>query len=234
MRETMRRMGRRLAAVALCVLAAGPLAVFPFAADAQQQPPRPQAQPARPAQAQPAPKPAAAPAAAAPMPGPVVAVVDIDRIRENSTAAKSVREQLDKHRSTFQDEISKQENELRNAEQDLNKQRSVLSPDAFNQRRQQFEQRVADVQRQVQSRRRQLETAFQNSMSEVNKAVVDAVQEVAVEHGANLVLPKTYIVMVDKAMELTDEVLALVNKKLPGIKVTLPAPVLAPASAPAK
>ena len=233
MRETSTRMRRGLVAIAVCALAV--LMAMPPAALAQQQQQRPAGQPApaAPRPAQPAAQPAAQSVAkpGEPMPGPVVAVVDIDRIRENSTAAKSVRDQLEKHRSTFQDEISKQENELRNAEQDLNKQRSVLSLDAFNQRRQQFEQRVADVQRQVQSRRRQLETAMANSMTEVNKAVVDAVQEVATSHGANLVLPKSQIILVDKAMELTEDVLTMVNKKLPNVRVTLPAPVVAPTPA---
>lgn len=222
----------------LIAIAAICLAAIPLAGNAQQQQ-RPPAQ-AAPKQQPAAPKaaPAAAPAAAptGPAPGqplvaPVIAVVDIDRIRESSNAAKSVRDQLEKHRSTFQDEISKQENDLRNAEQDLNKQRTVLSPEAFNQRRQQFEQRVAEVQRQVQNRRRQLETAMATSMTEVNRAVVDAVQEVATGHGANIVLPKSQIILVDKAMEITDEVLGNVNKKLPSVRVTLPAPTAAPAAA---
>ena len=221
MRHTMTRAGWLVAAIAL-----GALGAAPGAEAQQQQQQRPaQQQPApapRPAQAQPVPAPSG-PAAGQPIIAPIVAVVDIDRIRETSNAAKSVRDQLEKHRNAFQDEISKQENELRNAEQDLNKQRSVLSPEAFNQLRQQFEQRVAEVQRQVQSRRRQLESAMATSMTEVNRAVVDSVQEVATAHGANIVLPKSQIILVDKAMEVTDEVLATVNKKLQAVKVTLPA-----------
>ncbi|MGQ0674934.1 MAG: OmpH family outer membrane protein [Rhodospirillales bacterium] len=234
MRQSMMRAGPFFAVAAVFAMAAFPAAH----AQQQQRPPAqqpaprpaPQAQPA----AQPAPKPAAAapaagPAAGAPLIAPVVAVVDIDRIRESSNASKSVRDQLEKHRGAFQDEISKQENELRNAEQELNKQRTVLSPEAFNQRRLQFEQRVSEVQRQVQARRRQLESAMATSMTEVNRAVVDAVQEVATAHGANLVLPKSQIILVDKAMEVTEEVLVMVNKKLPAVKVTLPAAAAAPA-----
>jgi Skp family chaperone for outer membrane proteins len=218
-------MRRLITRTGLCAaFAISVLFAMPAAVQAQQQQQQQRQQPAP----KPAPKPAAQPAAApapaptGPLPAPIIAVVDVDRIRDNSTAAKSVRDQLEKQRQTFQDEISKQENDLRNAEQDLNKQRTVLSPEAFNQRRQQFEQRVAEVQRTVQARRRQLEGAMQTSMSQVNTAVVQSVQDIATARGATLVLPKSQIILVDKAMEVTDEVLAAVNRKLPTVKVTLP------------
>jgi outer membrane protein len=176
------------------------------------------------AQTQPAP--AAAPAAprqpAGPLPAPIIAVVDVDKIRESATAAKSVRDQLTKQQSTYQDDIAKQENDLRNAEQELNKQRTVLSPEAFAQRRQQFEQRVAEFQRQVQARRKQLDDAYKNSMVQVNKVVVDVIQEVATQRGATLMLPRSQIILSAPAMEVTDEVLDQVNRKLPTVRVTLP------------
>lgn len=211
------RAAGRLMALAVVSMAISPMAL----AQTQQQ--RPAQQQQRPA-AQPAP--AAAPAAprqpAGPLPAPIIAVVDVDKIRESATAAKSVRDQLTKQQSTYQDDIAKQENDLRNAEQELNKQRTVLSPEAFAQRRQQFEQRVAEFQRQVQARRKQLDDAYKNSMVQVNKVVVDVIQDVATQRGATLMLPRSQIILSAPAMEVTDEVLDLVNRKLPTVKVTLP------------
>lgn len=212
------------AAGRLMALAVVSMAIAPMAA-AQQQPQQQQQRPAQRPAAQPA-QPQAAPAQprqpAGPLPAPVIAVVDVDKIRESATAAKSVRDQLTKQQSTYQDDIAKQENDLRNAEQELNKQRTVLAPEAFAQRRQQFEQRVAEFQRQVQARRRQLDEAYKNSMVQVNKVVVDVIQEVAVARGATLMLPRSQIILSAPNMEVTDEVLDLVNRKLPTVKVTLP------------
>ena len=211
----------RLMAVAVVSMAITPMAY----AQTQQQQQRPAQQQQRPA-AQPAPAPAAAPAAprqpAGPLPAPIIAVVDVDKIRESAVAAKSVRDQLTKQQSAYQDEIAKQENDLRNTEQELNKQRTVLSPEAFAQRRQQFEQRVAEFQRSVQARRKQLDDAYKNSMVQVNKVVVDVIQEVAAQRGATLMLPRSQIILSAPAMEVTDEVLSQVNRKLPTVKVTLP------------
>jgi outer membrane protein len=230
-----RRAGWRMTAFAVALVSLSP---FALAQQQQQQQQRPaQAQPARPAQ-QPAaqqqppaaqPQPAAQPAPAAapkqppgPLPTPVIAVVDIDKIRQNASAAKSVREQLNKYQSQYQDEFAKLENELRNAGQELDKQRAVLSPEAFAQRRQQFEQRVADGQRSAQARKKQLNDALNNSVLQLDKVIVQVIQDVATQRGASLMLPRSQIILSHPAMEVTDEVLEQVNRKLPTVKVTLP------------
>jgi Skp family chaperone for outer membrane proteins len=204
----------RLTALSVALISLSSMAI----AQQQQQP--------RPAPAKPA-APAATPAAApkqppGPLPTPMLAVVDIDRIRQNAVAAKSVRDQLNKFQSTYQDEFAKLENDLRNAGQDLDKQRTVLSPEAFAQRRQQFEQRVAEGQRSAQARKKQLNDAFNNSMLQLDNAIVQVIQDVATARGANLMLPRSQIILSHPSMEVTDEVLDMVNRKLPTVKVTLP------------
>jgi len=210
------RAAGRLMALAVVSMAIAPMA---WAQQQQQRPAQTQQRQAAPP-AQPAAQPAAQPGG--PLPTPVIAVVDVDKIRESATAAKSVRDQLTKQQSAYQADIAKQENDLRNAEQELNKQRTVLAPEAFAQRRQQFEQRVAEFQRSVQARRKQLDDAYKNSMIQVNNVVVQVIQEVATQRGASLMLPRSQIILSHPAMEVTDEVLAQVNRKLPTVKVTLP------------
>jgi len=208
----------RLTAISVALVSLSSLAI----AQQQQQQQQQQRPPQQTRPAAPAAQPAAPRQPAGPLPAPIIAVVDVDKIRENATAAKSVRDQLVKQQSTYQDEIAKTENDLRNAEQDLNKQRTVLSPEAFAQRRQQFEQRVAEFQRSVQARRKQLDDAYKNSMVQVNKVVVDVIQDVATQRGATLMLPRSQIILSHPTMEVTDEVLDQVNRKLPTVKVTLP------------
>src|SRR5688500_16951311 len=77
--------------------------------------------------------------ALAELPAPVIAVVDVQYILQESVASKNIQKQLDAQRQTYQNEISKQEEKLRAAEQELNQQRSNLSADAFSQKRREFE-----------------------------------------------------------------------------------------------
>jgi outer membrane protein len=160
--------------------------------------------------------------ALAELPASVVAVVDVQFILQEAAASKSIQKQLEAQRETYQNEISKQEDRLRAVEQELNRQRSVLSPDEFAQKRREFEQQVADVQRTVQARKRVLDQAFNESMTKVRDTVLQIVTEVAGEQKATLVLAKQQAVLAEKSLDLTSAVLERVNRKLPTVPVTVP------------
>ncbi|MGE3622268.1 MAG: OmpH family outer membrane protein [Bdellovibrionales bacterium] len=153
---------------------------------------------------------------------PVIAVVDVQRILDESFAAQSVQKQLESHRAKFQAAISKEENELRKAEQDLNKSRDQLKPDAYSDREQLLRQRFLTVERHVQSRRKVLDQAFSDSMNAVRDGLLKVVNEIARQHGANIVLTKQQMVWSDPSFDLTDEVLAQLNDKLPQVTVKMP------------
>lgn len=159
--------------------------------------------------------------AAGPLPAPVLAIVDVQRILNDSLAATSVRKQVEAQRAKFQSEIEKEENGLRQAEQDLTKARDQLTPDVYADREQQLRQRFLAVERHVQARRKALEQTLADSMNAVRKSLLEVVDTVAHEHGANLVLVKELVVWTDKSLDVTDEVLARLNQKLPQVAVKM-------------
>jgi outer membrane protein len=163
----------------------------------------------------------AAPPAPAPLPNPVIVVVDVQRILDESLAAKSVQKQLEGQRSKFQTQIEKEENGLRQAEQELTKARDQLTPDVYTDREQQLRQRFLTVERHVQARRKVLDQAFGDSMKAVRNNLQAIVDTVAHERGANLVLIKQQILWTDKALDMTDEVLGRLNAKLPSVTVQM-------------
>ena len=159
--------------------------------------------------------------AAALTPGSVV-VVDVQEIMRSAAAARAIQQQLDAQRASYQDEVNKKESDLRKAEQELTQQRLVLAEDAFNQRRREFENRVNEVQRDVQARKRQLDQAFEDNMGKVRTALLDVIEQMATEAKIGIVLPRNNVVLADRALDMTQEVQARLDKKLPTVKVTLP------------
>ncbi|HYG88250.1 MAG TPA: OmpH family outer membrane protein [Azospirillum sp.] len=192
--------------------------LFPLSANAQQQGQKPAAQPA---QAQPAP---AATNKGEPLKAPVVAVVDVQRVMQESTASKGIQKTIESQRDTYQKEIQTLEDKLQNAESELRKQQTVLAPDAFAAKRRDFEKQVADVQRTVQARKRTLDTAFNDAMGHVQKTMLDIVQSIADERGANVVIPRNLLVLFASNLDVTDTVLERLNKQLPAVAVTIPKP----------
>ncbi len=153
---------------------------------------------------------------------PVIAVADIQKILQEAEASKGVQTAVGIQRDIYQKEITALEDKLRTAEQALRKQQTVLSPDALAQKRRDFEKQVGEVQRTVQSRKRALDTALNEAMSTVQKAMVDIIAEVARERGANMVLARHQFVIVDTKLDVTKTVLDRLNQKLPSVAVNIP------------
>ncbi|HET6519898.1 MAG TPA: OmpH family outer membrane protein [Geminicoccaceae bacterium] len=159
------------------------------------------------------------PAPAEELPAPVVAVIDYQRVMRDAAAARSIREQLEARRRQFQEEISSQEQQLHQVDKDLAQQRSVLTPEIFAERRREFEAEVAEVQRLVQQRRRQLDRASGDALDRVKQALIEVVTGMAEDWGFNLVLPSSEVLFFGRRLDLTEEVLARLDQALPTIQV---------------
>jgi len=156
------------------------------------------------------------------MPAPVIAIVDMQRILQESSASKSVQKQLEAQRSKFQNEIEKEENSLRQAEQTLSKQRTQLSAQDYSDREQQLRQRFSAVENHVQSRRKVLDKSYADAMNAVREALLDVVSSVARERGANLVIVKQQALWTDQPLDITDVVLQRLDEKMPKIDIATP------------
>ena len=164
------------------------------------------------------PKPAAAAGAPKPI-APVTGVIDIQQVLNESTAEQSIRSQLEARAAVFRDEFAKLENDLRGAEQELERQRSVLSAEAFEQKRQALEQRFADTQRKADSSRRQLEDAAGQVQKEIQAAIIEVTKTVAEQLNLDLVLLRPAAIYYSSDLDISELVVKGVNAKLPSLKL---------------
>lgn len=165
---------------------------------------------------------ATAPGRAQGIPKAVVAVLDYQLLMRESAAAQDIRRQIQAYRQSYQSGISAEEDALRQEEQALKQQRTILTPEAFDAKRQAFERKVIDVQRSVQDRTRQLDRAFNTAMGEVQKAVVPIVTELTEEMGFNVVVDKSQVLFAKKALDITTQVMAELDKRVPSVEVPNP------------
>jgi Skp family chaperone for outer membrane proteins len=154
------------------------------------------------------------------LPTTIAAVIDYQRILRDAAAARSIREQIEARRKAYQEEISKEEQRLHEADKEFAKQRSVLSAEAFAEKRRDFEQDVAEVQRMVQERRRELDRMSAAALNEVKEALIEIVTSIAEERGFNLVLPSSEVLFFARSLDLTEEVLAKLDARLPQVRLS--------------
>ena len=172
------------------------------------------------------------------MPSPTIGIVDVDKIIQDSAAAKDVRTQADKFRQSLQQESTTEENALRATQQQIEQQRKTLSQDVLAEKARAFDSSVAEFQRKELARRRAFEKSFNTAMGQVQQAMLEAAQKVAAAHGANVVLPRAQVMLFDEKMNMTKEIIAAMDKALPHVEFPPPkvetdgaAPAPAPAAA---
>jgi len=162
------------------------------------------------------------PATHASMPVPAIAVVNTVLIQEQASAMKSIKEQMQKEEVSLKGELDKREKDLRAADQDLQQQRTLLSADAFAERRRAFEQQVSESQRYMAARKHQLDLAFADGMHQVELSLNGILKEIAAERGLNIIIPKNQLLLADEGLDITEDVKQRLDKKLPRVTIKLP------------
>lgn len=158
------------------------------------------------------------------VPPAIIAVIDSQRVNREAAALKNARQQLEQFRFSFQSEIAKEEEKLRAEEQEIARQRSVLSPEAFEQRRQAFQAKVVDLQKRIQERSQSLEKMLNGVREQVTVQVIEILKGLAQERGFNMVLDRAQVqIFIGDSIDITPEVLKRLDQRLPTVKVNLPA-----------
>lgn len=153
------------------------------------------------------------------LPTTVAAVIDYQRILKDAAAAQSIREQIETRRQAYQEEINDEEQRLRAADQSFAKQRSLLTPEALAEKRREMEKDVVGVQRMVQERRRELDRASAAALNEIKQELVEIVTGIAEERNFNVVLAASEVLFFASEIDITDEVMAKLDDRLPQVEV---------------
>ena len=149
------------------------------------------------------------------------AVLNFQSLMADSKAAKSIQNQLEAKRKSFQDEFSKHERELVEKEKSLVDKRSEMSAEEFAKSRQEFENQVNETQKLVQKRQRSLEIAAQKAVSELRVEVTRITAEIAEEKGYDMVLSRQNVILAQEEMDITNDVLKALDKQVKEVKLTI-------------
>jgi outer membrane protein len=152
----------------------------------------------------------------------VIAFIDYQKILRDAVAAKNIRQQIQVFRDEFQGELALSEESLRNEEQELKRQRALLSAEVFSAKRRAFEDNVARAQRSVQDRNRMLDRSYSQAMNQISVSVRKIVADMSEGLGFNYVVERSQIMFAKRDFNITKQVLEQLNAKLPTVEVPRP------------
>lgn len=148
-----------------------------------------------------------------------IAIVDVQRLMNDSKAAVSIQKQLDSQRDEFQKEFVKIERQLQDKERVLIESQEILNADEFSQRRVAFEQELLEARKLVQKRQRALEESANEAVMELRREVTKIIADIAAKEKYQLVLTRHSVLLADKDMDITDTVLSVLDKSLKSVKL---------------
>ncbi len=151
---------------------------------------------------------------------PTLAIIDVQKILRDSIALKSLSKEIEAQRGKYQGELREKENKLRNADQELTRQRSVLTAEAYANKRKELEQEIMIVQREVQKRRKILNQLFSKGRNQIQNELLKVAKKIAEERDLDLILSKATVVIVKPMFDITNEALRRLNANLPNVAPT--------------
>ena len=146
-------------------------------------------------------------------------VVDVELIERESLMNKDITAQINSLRNKLSEEVKQEEAALRKANDDLQRQKVLLAPDAFEQEVRKFRERELAFQKNMQERNDQFNRVrldVRNAFAgELNKALV----EITKEQQFTLILRRSQVLTVADFLDITKFVLERMNKNAPKYQI---------------
>jgi outer membrane protein len=145
-----------------------------------------------------------------------IGFIDAQKVLENSKAGKQVKSRMEDYLKPRQKIIDDQKDELRRLEEDLNRQASVLSPDAKKAKEEDFRKKLSDYQRRAMELNDEVQSKKLDVLKEFNKKLEEAARQIAEKEGYTFVFDKNAdggsLVYARDTYDLTAKVIEQVDK----------------------
>lgn len=152
----------------------------------------------------------------------VIVVIDSRRLFSESLVSKDIRQQLTSISQTFASSENKVKEELLKEKESLDKQKSLMAQEAYEDKYSQLKSRADDLNRQADIHQKQLNVGQVRANRELQRVLTPIIQKVSERRGATVVLEKAQIVYQEPGLDVTTEVIEHLDKELPTLKVELP------------
>ncbi|MEX0583335.1 MAG: OmpH family outer membrane protein [Sneathiella sp.] len=150
-----------------------------------------------------------------------IGVVDMQKIMRDIEVAKDINAQIAAFEEQVKAELDAAEQKLKDERTQIERQKTLVTPDAYSKKQAEFNRKAAAFRTNVQDRNRQLQRSRIVALDKIKEQMIPIVRTVMDEHGATLVVDVSEILFAEKPLEITDEVIDRLNRDLKKTKVEL-------------
>jgi len=141
-----------------------------------------------------------------------VGYVDMDRVFDEYTETQKASQELNKEITSRRKEITKLENEIDTLREELNTQEALLSKEERLKRAQEINQKILDLQKYVRDVEMDLARKEETMTRKLITEILSVIKKVGEKEGYTLILRKDSLLYGEEGMDLTGEVIKVLNK----------------------
>lgn len=150
-----------------------------------------------------------------------IAIVDVEKIFSEAKASKSLQQQINKRKESFQKEFSDREKELKVTEDSLMIEREKITAEEFAIRRKAYEEKVMETRKLFQKRRNSLDEGLTKAMQELRRNLVESAAAVATEKNFDIILTRESVLIAEKEYDITADVLKKIDANVSNISLNV-------------
>ena len=150
-----------------------------------------------------------------------IGVVDLNYVLSDSDAAVDAAKQIENYAKQIEEEIKKNDQSLIDEQNELIESQQIMAPAAFDEKRKEYESKVQNYNITRQEKLMSIDRLVAESRNEVLNALKPILEEISNEKGITILLEKNSVLLNAESMDITEEALKILNKKLPSIEVSL-------------
>ena len=147
-----------------------------------------------------------------------IVYLNIEKIMKTSKAGKSIIKKINQTNEANLKKFKKIEEDLKNDEQDLIAKKNILSEEEFKKKFDLLKKKINDYRVLRQNSIQDITTKRRNASSEFFKKINPILGKYATENDISFILQKKNIIMGKTELDITDDVLKIIDKEVSKIK----------------
>tara|TARA_B100000575_G_C23056634_1_gene608297 strand:+ start:180 stop:731 length:552 start_codon:yes stop_codon:yes gene_type:complete len=154
-------------------------------------------------------------------PNTSIGVLDLNRVLLDAKAAKDAAEEIDKIAKDIENELINSDENIIKEQNKLVEAQSIMAPEAFELKRKEYDEKVQNYNIERQKKLMSVEKLIESSRNEILNELKPILEEISDSKGITVILEKGTVLLNAETMDITNEVIKSLNKRLPKIEVSL-------------
>lgn len=143
------------------------------------------------------------------------AVLDFNKVLEESNAFADATKQLQQKKKELGKEARDKQESLRNKRKDLDKTKGAMNEAAFKEKSDALNNEFATFQKKAMAQNEMLGALYEDAAEKISAEIIKLIKKKAQSEKFTMVIEKSIIQYVDEKLDLTAEIFAELNKTMP-------------------